>query len=111
MNDHLQIAQFLQVAQFLVESKADVDARTTEYDTAFDLCFTAHNSSPLSSADGPPYTGVLLTIISKLHVFWSSRKLTSMQETKRMPALDLCFTAHNSLSLSSANGPPYTAVL
>jgi hypothetical protein len=47
----------------------------------------------------------------KLRNSWSSRKLTSMQEPLSMTALDLCFTAHNSLSLSSANAPPYTTVL
>ena len=79
--------------------------------TALDLCFTAHNSFSLSSANAPPYTGVLGMVTFKLHNSWSSPKLTSMLETQGMTALDLCFTEHNPFPLSSASTAPYTSVL
>ena len=79
--------------------------------TALDLCFTEYNPFSLSSANGPPYTAVLLKVTSKLYNSWCSPKLTSMQETKSMTALVLCFTEYNPFSLSSANTPPYTTVL
>ena len=79
--------------------------------TALDLCFTEHNPFSLSSANTPPYTGVLFMVTSKLRNSWCSPKLTSMQERKGMTALDLCFTEYNPFSFSSANGPPYTTVL
>ena len=61
--------------------------------TAIDLCFTAHNSFPLSSANAPPYTTVLGMVTSKLLNSWSSPKLTSMQETGAIIAISLraCF--------------------
>ena len=50
-------------------------------------------------------------VTSKLRNSWCSPKLTSMQETSSMTALDLCFTEYNPFSLSSAKTPPYTSVL
>ena len=100
----------LNVAKFLLESKADVGARNKEC-VCPSFVYTTRNSFSLSSANKLSYTCVLgmCTIMSPNCCL--SLKLTSKQETKSAAALHSCFTTRNSFSFSSAKAPPYTSLL
>jgi hypothetical protein len=80
---------------------------------ALHLCFTAHDSFSLSSADTPPYSGVLVIIAALSLNFWFSLKLTSMQEIGAIIAISVrasCSSQTHSLLCSDGNTPLQVAI-